>query len=156
MTMQPISSRPVFCSGNSPSTFNNAGASGGKPLCRVHKWTLVYFIAQFSSIWKWNDALCGILRLSVLSNRNNEGRKKNRLMCWEVLQTRLSCHCSVPKGKVGWVKEMFLCHSSGSHLWVDQRSSFRMGFRGCAAMTPLVTISNEIKIMSSIPGVKRW
>lgn len=27
-------------------------ASGWKPLCRLRKWTLVYFIAQFSSIWK--------------------------------------------------------------------------------------------------------
>lgn len=76
MTMQPISSRPVFCSGNSASTFNSTGASGWKPLCRVHKWTLVYFIAQFSSIWKWNDAVCGVLCLSVLSNRNNERRRR--------------------------------------------------------------------------------
>lgn len=103
MTMQPISSHPVFCSGNSRNTFNNAGASGWEPLCRVHKWTLVYFIAQFSSIWKWNGALSGVLCLSILSNRNNERQIR---MGFKVLQTRLSWHCYVPKGKVGWIKDV--------------------------------------------------
>lgn len=70
--MQWISSYLVFCSGNSLSTSNNTEASRWKPLCLLYKWTLVYFIAHFSSIWKWNDALSSLVCLFVLSSRDNE------------------------------------------------------------------------------------
>lgn len=45
----------------------------------MYKWTLVYFIAHFSSIWKLNDALSSLVCLFVLSGRDNE--RKIRIAC---------------------------------------------------------------------------
>lgn len=45
----------------------------------MYKWTLVYFIAHFSSIWKWNDALSSLVCLFVLSSWDNE--RKIRIAC---------------------------------------------------------------------------
>lgn len=47
-----------------------------KPLCLVYKWTLVYCIAHFSSIWKWNDALSRLVCLFVLSSADNGRRRR--------------------------------------------------------------------------------
>lgn len=128
--MQPISSYPVLCSGHSRSTFNNAGASRWKPLCRVHKWTLVYFIAQFSSIWKWNDALSCRLRLFVLSNRNNKRKIRTGSELGTFADVAL---VALFRAKVGWIEEMSCVTWLSSRLWKEGTTCFRMEFHGCAA-----------------------
>lgn len=158
--MQPISSHPVFCSGHSRSTFNNAGASRWKPLCRVHKWTLVYFIAPFSSIWKWNDALSSRLRLFVLSNRNNKRKIRTGSELGTFADVALVALFRA-KRESGPDWRDVLCNMIEFTVLDRGEDVLQNGIPWlcCQSMTPVVAIlrsvSNEINTMPLIYAVKR-
>ena len=144
--MQWISSYLVFCSGNSWSISNSAEASRWTPLCLLYKWTLTYFIAHFSSIWKWNDALSSLVCLFV-SSADNE--RKIRIAC--VLRTSVEAallHYFRARGYEGRIKEMSRCHRQSKFLILVKITRFFWGYdcSVCAHMCLLLWGYNNLAV----------